>query len=126
MYKHGAIILLFLALTQFASAGDITKKLPSMLYLARYGCTTGGPVSKTDYKDPMGRAQTVWVVRAYAEHKGLFDKKAVRDWQVWLADSDSLEDGNKVCIKWMKRIRKASYNWKLEQKVKIVEPKERE
>jgi len=124
MVIPGAWLVILLAILHI-QGGDITKKLPSMLYLVRYGCSAKGPVYKINHEDPMGRARKVWVVRAFAEHKGLFDKKAVRNWQAWLADASSLEAGNKVCMKWMKRVSKASYRWRLEQKVKIVEPREK-
>jgi hypothetical protein len=96
-----------------------------MRCLVRYGCSVSGPVLKTDYNNPRGRETPVWVVRCWAEHKCPFDKKAVRDWKIWLSDRDSLEEGNKDCMKWMKRIKRASYRWKLEQKVKVVETKDK-
>lgn len=116
-------IILFLALP--SPTGDVSKKLPPFLNLVRYGCKTNGPIRKMDYGDPLGREREVWVTTCWAEHRSPFDKKALRNWSFWLSDRDDLESGNKDAMKWMKRVKRASYRWKLEQKVKIVEPEEK-
>jgi hypothetical protein len=123
MCKRLPIILMFLLVAPSATAKDAGKTLPSLQNLVKYGCKTVGPVRKANYRDPLGRAHLVWVTTCWAEHQGPFDKKPIRDWKLWLSDRGSLDAGNKDCVKWIRRIRKALYRWKLEQKVRIAEPK---
>lgn len=125
MYKKLPLLLTLFLVTLSAHAKDVSKKLPSFQNLVKYGCETSGPVYKRDYRDPLGREHLVWVTNCWATHRGPFDKKPVRDWGIWLSDRSSLDAGNKDAMKWMKRIRRASYRWKLEQKVRIVEPEEK-
>lgn len=125
MYKKLLFLLIVLFAVLCASAGDVSKKLPPLLNLVRYGCKTNGPVRKMNYRDPQGRTRDVYVTVCWAEHRSPFDKKALRSWSFWLSDRSDLESGNKDALKWMKQVRRASYHWKLEQKAKIVEPKEK-
>ncbi len=116
------IIFLYLLLVGAANlaAGDASKQLPAMANLRKYGCSVNGPVLTINHNDPAGREHAVWEVHCWVAHQTPYETKATKDWKLWLGHYKSLEDGNKACMKWMKRIKKASARWKMENRKRTL------
>jgi len=112
-------ILVCLLFVQAVQAGDI--KLPAMANLRKYGCAANGPVVTMNYNDPAGRKHVVWEAHVWVTHQTPYEKKDKKDWKAWLGQYKSLEDSNKACMKWIKRIRKAFARWKMENRKRKLE-----
>ena len=98
------VILIALILCPALSAGNISKKLPDLLNLVRYGCVIEGPVWRTDHNDPQGRQRKVWTLTVWASHRGPFAKKATKDWKLWYSSRSKRAKALDDCDKWMERV----------------------
>lgn len=91
----------------FAGAEKLNKKLPSLVGLVAHGCIINGPISMLDRNDERTRYHDVWRVVFWATHKGRFDKKATKDWQLLYAYRKKRLQALMDCEAFMKRCRKA-------------------
>ncbi len=105
MFKFAPLLILFAALS--VQAGKLDKRLPSILGLVRHGCEVTGPISMLDRDSAITRYQDVWRVTFWASHKGLFDKKVTKDWQLLYAYRKTRLRGLMDCEKFMVRVKKA-------------------
>lgn len=85
----------------------LNKKLPSLTGLVRHGCAVSGPISMLDRNSEAPRYRDVWRVTLWAAHKGQFDKKATKDWQLLYAYRKTRLQGLMDCEKFMVRLKKA-------------------
>ena len=99
-----ALMLLFAAI---AKAEGLDKKLPALEGLSRYGCAVEGPILQLAHNDPSGRAQEVWSVTFWAEHKGVFAKKPRKDWKLLYAFRKQRRKGLTDCDKFLDRVKAA-------------------
>ena len=100
------VVLVALMLCLPISAGNISKKLPDFTNLTRHGCVIEGPILKTDHNDPAGTMRTVWVVTVWAEHKGPFSKKSIKDWKLWYSDRTKRMKAFADCDRWLEKVSK--------------------
>jgi len=105
MYKIALLLILLTAISLRAEKLD--KKLPSLLNLVRHGCAVSGPISMLDRSSPVVRYRDFWRVTFWAEHKGQFDKKVTKDWQLLYAYRKTRLKGLMDCEKFMVRLKKA-------------------
>ena len=100
------VVLIALVLCPALSAGNIDKKLPDLLHLARYGCVVRGPVWQTDHNDPRGEQRRVWTLTVWAAHRDPLAKKATKDWKLWYSSRSKRVKALTDCDKWMDRVAK--------------------
>lgn len=99
-----ALALLFAAV---AKGEGLEKKLPGMERLTTYGCVVNGPMLQHDFNNELGRVQEVWRVELWAAHKGLFDKKASKDWSILFAYRKKRKKALADCDEYLDRVKAA-------------------
>ena len=83
--------------------GGLDKKLPPLEGLVRHGCKVRGPIRADVWNDPKGKAQQVWLVTFWAEHK----PPLKTPWRLVCAYRKKRKKALNDCEKFMQRIEKA-------------------
>ena len=113
----GILLTLYFYYPLYSANGEkLDKKLPSLLNLVKHGCAVNGPISMFDRNSEVPRYYDVWRVTFWAEHKGQFDKKATKDWQLLYAYRKTRLKALMDCEKFMERCRKAILKAKMKER----------